>query len=482
MALSRLSSETLINNYTLLDNMFISEYMVNADENAIKVYLYGLMQCSNISGRDNTLEGMSLALGIVTSEIIDAINYWESVGAIRIISSDPFSFEYIPLKTELRSKVKKYDPEKYRDFIAQLESMILHRTMSQNELLKYIDVMDEYKITPEAMLMIASYCINLKGSQIHSNYILTVAKAWANEGVKNIDQVEDKLRELEANTDSMRQVFYALGLKSSPDFDDKQFYIKWTSSWGYDLESILFVAKLCKKRGGMKKLDSMLDNFYKLGLYNIQDLEEHNKRIEYTTNLAIKIVKSIGDYYNNIEPVVEQYIVPWLEKGYDAKGLLTIANYCFHKNIRKMSDMNNLVLEFYSNGIISNEAIDEHFTQLIMVEKRIKGILKKLGSSRNVSLQDKDFYRVWTENWGFSDDIIDYAVELCIGKSNSIAYINRLLSNWHNSGLKTLVECKRDSSNISQVASSTFGMQRNYTESELEQIYGNLEDESRFDF
>ena len=97
------------------------------------------------------------------------------------------------------------------------------RPLTPNELLKYIEVVEDYKISKEAMVLIAKYCVNSKGQNINSNYILTVAKAWANEGIKSIEQVELKLKEMEAQSENMRAVFFALGLKSLPDFEDKQY-------------------------------------------------------------------------------------------------------------------------------------------------------------------------------------------------------------------------------------------------------------------
>lgn len=486
MPLCKLSSESMINSYTILDNMFLVDYMPNADENAVKVYLYGLMQCANMTGKDNSTEGISMALGITMGEVEDAIHYWADNGVIKILSEEPLSYEYLPLKTTI-GKVKKYDPEKYSDFITQLESMILERAMTQNEIMKYIETMEEYKIKDDAMLMIVSYCIKLKGAKVHTNYILTVAKAWASEGITDLQSVEMKLREMEANTDNMRQVFYALGLKSTPDFDDKNQFIKWNSSWGYDLESILYVAKICKKRGGMKKLDSMLDEFYKKGIFTLSDIQNHAEYIEYVRNLTININKRLGIFYENIEPVIEQYVVPWLDKGYDGKGLLTIASFCFHRNIKHLDGVNETIDNLYRKGVISNQAIDDYFDTMQATDKTIKAILQAIGSSRSVSQSDRDYYSTWVEMWGFSKDIIDYAVSLSIGKSHSLAYVNQLLSTWKNNNLKTVLDCQNYSNNLPKIDNKNSKTQqiegqRTYSKEELDKIYGNLEEESRFDF
>lgn len=484
MSFSVLSDEALINSSTILDNIFITDFMPYADEVAIKVYIYGLFQCANRTGRDNDINDIAIALGVEQKQIVDSVKYWENAGVIRILNENPLRVEYLPLKL-LPSKVRKHDPEKYRDFVSQLEKMILTRTLTPNELIKFVDTLEEYKISPDAMLMIAHYCINLKGSNIHSNYILTVAKAWANEGVKTAGQVEAKLKELEATTDDIRQIFFALGLKSSPDFEDKQYFIKWNTSWGYDLESILFVAKLCKKRGGIKKLDSLLDSFYRLGIFTLADIKSYSEYIESTRNLAININKTIGVYYENVDTIVEQYISPWLQKGFEAVGLKLVATYCLKHTIKTLEGMNDQIEKLYASGIVSPEAIANHYEQLKLTDERIKEILKNLGTSRMVTNSDRDYYNTWTNMWGMSDEIIDFAVSRASGKSGSISYLNYLIASFKEAGAKTVSECEK----ISQTPSKIGGNSQNsqhisdrhiYSKEEINKLF-DMEDESKFD-
>jgi len=137
MPFSALSQDAMINNSTIIDNMFITDLMPNADEIAIKVYLYGLTLCANQKTIGNTLESVSLALGVEKGQIANAIKYWESVGAVKITNENPLEFEYLPLKT-IMSKPRKYSVDKYSQFISQIENMILARPLTPNELLKYI--------------------------------------------------------------------------------------------------------------------------------------------------------------------------------------------------------------------------------------------------------------------------------------------------------------------------------------------------------
>lgn len=474
MALCKLSNELLINSYTLIDNAFISDYLPNADNNAVKVYLYGLFQSRNITGNDNSAEGIALALGLEQKEIINCFEYWDDLGLIRFISKNPLSIEYLPLRSGYE-KTKKYDPEKYRDLMSQLEKLFIDRNLTSQELLKYVEVIEEYKITPEAMIMIATYCVNLKGNKILTNYILTVAKAWSHEGVRTYEQVESKLKELDAHSENMRMIFYALGLKSTPDWEDKQMFVKWNKSWGYDLESILFAAKLCKKRGGMKKLDSILDNFYKLGLFTLADIKEHSDYIVKLREIAIEVNKTIGVYYDNIDIIVEEYITKWLDKGFDDLSTLAIAKYCFRKGIKTLAGMDAKIEEFYRQGVISIEAITEYIKNSALIDKEIKDIIMITGSSRMVTDSDRAFYNTWTNLWGFETEVIRYAAELSVGKSHSFAYINQMLTVWRENNCKTLDSCKKYSHNIT-ANTPKISVTREYTKETLDSIFDDIDD------
>ena len=485
MPFSSLSHEALINNNTVIDNMFITDLMPNADELAIKVYLYGLVQCTSKITTNNTLDSFCLALGAERKQITDSIIYLEDIGAIRITKENPLEFEYLPLKTIL-TKPRKFNPNKYADFISQIENMILSRPLTPNELLKYIEVVEDYKISTDAMLLITKYCVDIKGQNIHSNYILTVAKTWANEGIKTIEQVEEKLKEMEAQTDTMRQIFLALGLKSTPDFEDKQYYIKWSTSWGYDFESILFAAKLCKKRGGIKKLDSVLDNFYKLGLFTLSDIQNQSEYIEFTRNLAVNINKTLGVYYENIDTIVEQYISEWLNKGYEANGLKLIAIYCLKRNIKNLEGMDNIISDLYSKGIVSANSVQAFFEEEKQKNEKIKQILQKLGTSRMVTNTDRDYYNTWINIWGMSEEIIDFAVQKSIGKSFSFAYLNSLLAAYKENNVKSIEDCEKIANIPTKIATISNNSQiisdkHIYSKEELDNLF-DKEDESNFDF
>ena len=65
------------------------------------------------------------------------------------------------------------------------------------------------------------------------------------------------------------------------------------------------------------------------------------------------------------------------------------------------------------------------------MDEKIKKVLESLSLTRNVNNADRNFYSIWTKDWGFDDEIVLYAATLSKDKTNAIQYLNKILSNWN---------------------------------------------------
>lgn len=118
--------------------------------------------------------------------------------------------------------------------------------LTPNEYNEYYMFLDESKLEQDAMLMIVQYCINLKGMSVRYPYILTVARNWVADGVRTVSDVEDKLNEYDKQSEQMQKVLASLNRKGGADLEEKQMLLKWTRSWGYELDAILTASKTLK--------------------------------------------------------------------------------------------------------------------------------------------------------------------------------------------------------------------------------------------
>ena len=401
------------NNFILIDNTFITSFMPECSSDELKVYLYGLYLCSAPLSKDNTIEHLKDALSLSEADVLNIFSSLEQKGLVTIYSFDPLQIQY--RRGNNRQASKLYKKEKYADFNAQLEALFPDKLIvNPNQYVQYYDFIESSNIQPEALLMIIKHCVDTKGTTVSGNYILQVARTWVSDGIRSVGQVEGRIKQRELNAGNLREIAVAIGKTSQINEEDKDLYTKWTETWGFDMPAIIAATK--KSLKSMAKLDSVLDDCFKNGAISALEVETYLKNKKKLSETAIEVIKELGTYYENPTPVVEEYISPWQQKGYSSSGLVIIAKYCFKNSMKRLQEMDNIVDQFFNMGIISDEALKAHFDKIQKDDEKIKSILEVLGSSRIVTINDRDMYNIWTTTWGFNYDTIFEVAKLCIGK------------------------------------------------------------------
>ena len=478
MALCSYSSKLAMDGYTVIDNTFLNEFLPQATGEDVKVYLYGLNLCSNPNTDDNSLDTMSKVLCLSEDDILKAFAYWQEMGLVQMVSTNPLEIRFLPVRARSGSS-KIRNKEKYTDFNTQIQAVISGRMITPTEFNEYYSLIETYHFEPEALVMIAKYCTTRKSTSIGYPYILAVARNYADEGLKTIEAVEQKFMEYEQNSDEIKRVLSALGLKREADIEERNLYLKWNNNFGFTNGVIVEVAKSLKKKGGFAKLDSLLSKYYKQKLYTIEEISEFSEKEDEMYELAKTVSKNLGLYYQNLENVVDVYVADWTNKGYDSQTLTAISMYCFKQSIRSLDAMNTVVQKFFKLGLVSLESIEQYISGIIKSDEEIKDILDSVGLVRSVSSLDRDFFKTWTNNWGFSNEQILQVSEIAKGRSNPMSYLNKILSSISERGLKTEKEIadylKSASSGTQKVEKPDFE-QRTYTAEEMNSLFDSLDD------
>lgn len=476
MGLCRMSEEAVAKGCTLLDNKFVTDYMSEADEIQLKVYLFGLYQCFNPVVADNTVAHFCNALSITEEQLASAFDYWKKEGLVTVLSVSPLEVRYNYVKgTE--EKMRYYKPSKYAEFNAQLQDIFPGRELSEADYLRYYDFIESTRLPQEVLLMAARYCVNYKGFDVREKYVLTVARSWYDSGVRTVQDAEEMISQHEASTEAMRMIAKELGKKSPVDIEDKQLYIKWTQSWGFDLSGILFAAKQCKKRGGTERLDKILDEYFSRNCLTVADIKAYSDEKQSLYDLAKEVTRIIGVRYENLDTVISHYISVWISQGFDKDAIILVAEYSFENNIRSLNGMNAAISRFYKQGCVSVEAINEYLGQLAAREKKIKAVLEATASSRMVTQNDRDAYTLWSD-WGFEDEAILFCASLAQGKPQATGYITKLLTRCKEAKAFTVEEMKKLLSDqpTSQEKDRPAGkLERRYTREEIGSIFGDLQ-------
>lgn len=442
MAFCKFSTEYIANNKTEVDNLFINEYLPDAPDNCVKVYLYGLFLCNSGEIIDNSLDKFSKHLGLDEDEVVTCFMYWQEQGLVQVLSTYPVEIRFTPLKN-IGSGIKLYKTDKYDIFNKQAQELFEgKREISKSEYAEYYDFMERYHMEQEALLMIIKYCIDTKKSNVGYTYILTVARNWANEGILTSQQVEEKLCEFEENSSELGLLLSALRIKRQPYIEEKALYKKWTDELGYGSDVILYIANKIKTKTHptFDKIDGILMKYYTLGLFSVMEIENYEQNKQKLYNLARQVNNAIGVYYENLDMVVDNYISKWINLGLNDETILEIASYCRKAAVRDLEGLDNKIQKFSKLGLVTVDALHSYLNEIIETDNEIQEILNKLALPRKVNFIDRELYKTW-KAWKMSKDLIMYASELATGKS--MQYLNSILANWHNSDVRSVEEAKK---------------------------------------
>lgn len=477
VAFCKYSIDMLANNSTAIDNIFINNYLPYADALFVKVYLYGLYKCQDSNARDNTLENFSNELNVSQEEIEKAFYYWQEQGLVQILNVIPFEVRYLPI-SDVLTNTKKYNGKKYETFNAQAQEILCGRMLTPNEYREYYDIIERFHMEKEALLMIINYCVNIKGNNVGYAYITTIAKDWANQKVTTAKQVEERLLEFETLRTGMEYLCKVLGIKRLPNVEERTMYQKWTQQ-GFDDEVLTYVAKKMKSknRSNFQSMDIFLEKYFSQKLFSVNDIELYEEEKTKATQMAKMLTKNLGLYYENLEPVVDNYIFNWINMGFGEKMLQEISNYCFKTNVRTLEGMNKILEKFKKLGILTEKSLQEYFNEVLSVDKKIKTILENIGLSRNVNQFDRDKFKIWTDIWKIPEDILDYACTLATGKDQPMQYLSSILSSLHDKNINTLEDAKNSFNIIgTKENKSNFSTGRSYSKEEMSALIQSIEE------
>ena len=192
MAFCSFSKEFSENSFTFVENRFIQKYLPEANDFAVKVYLYGLYLCQ--SGNDD-FSARSLAEVLNTTEerIRSAFEYWQDYDLVEILCRNPLTVQYLPVANQ-SGKPKKIHYDKYADFNKELQKRMqkVGKFINYQESVKYMQFLEENDIQPMAFLLVAKYCITKDGEGITPHHVFNKAKKFIANGNNTISTISIK--------------------------------------------------------------------------------------------------------------------------------------------------------------------------------------------------------------------------------------------------------------------------------------------------
>ncbi|MBQ6359501.1 MAG: DnaD domain protein, partial [Clostridia bacterium] len=115
------------------------------------------------------------------------------------------------------------------------------RRFNMNELGHIYDCIETFRLEEKTVLELVSHCMEEKGRNVRIQYILTVAKSWADAGIVTYEQAREYIANATVRKHGATAVLRRWNKRRSPTLDEMALYDSWVREWGFDDEAILAV-------------------------------------------------------------------------------------------------------------------------------------------------------------------------------------------------------------------------------------------------
>lgn len=273
---------------------FIKDKLPGANPTFVKVYLYLAMLASE--KEDASFSEIANTLGILESDLMQAIMYWENQGVLlksgeNIIFSDSLDADFLPasvssgLDEQPRKDVNLAEVIKNDQSLSDmfmLSQEIMGKTITEKDMETLYWFYSDLKMAPEVILLLLEYCVS-KGKN-RMNYIEKVAVSWSEMGLNNSESVAIYLKSEEQKTGFLYSIRKIMGIsdRNLSQIEEKYLF-KWHDEFGMSEEMIALAYEYCiiqTAKLSFPYMDKILSRWHSEGIRTIDDAESDNLKFK----------------------------------------------------------------------------------------------------------------------------------------------------------------------------------------------------------
>lgn len=317
------------NSTTSVSNIFIDEYMSDANGEFVKIYLY-LLRLMNAPDAAFSISSIADKFEHTEKDIKRALCYWERMHLLRLEYDEKQNLTGIcfldsaqkaskeaekpvaaavsseAVKTPEAPAKKSYSADDIKRFrqnesIAELffiTERYLARTLSATDINTILYLYDSLGFSADLIEYLIEYCVSKGHTSIR--YIEKVALGWAD---SNIKTVEDAKQTANLHSQSYFTVMKALGISGRNLVPaETDFIEKWKSKYGFSNE---LIAEACQRtiqtihQPSFEYTDSILTNWHNKKILNLSDVARLDTEYQNQKKIA-KTSLSAGSSANTV--------------------------------------------------------------------------------------------------------------------------------------------------------------------------------------
>ena len=319
---------------TPIENIFINDFMPMANGTYVKVYLLGYKYAydkdSKIEVNNNTI---AKHLNIPLIDVLNAWDFWEEKGIIEKIPNNTedkhdYKIKFLSLKQlYIKNNYKAIDiRENIKDetYTCSVEDLIganqipeinkmfnsidyiIRRQLVPNEKKKILEWIHNYNMNPDIIEKAFFYGVEKKG-QRNVNYIGGIIRNWYDQGITNVEALQEHLQESNERFYRYEKVMKYLGYGNRmASAGEMKVIDKWFEEYNFSMEIVLKGCENSKKTSNpsINYIDGILTSWYHKGIKTLEDIKIKDtppERKEYQKTPKNRPVKAKQTRFHNFE-------------------------------------------------------------------------------------------------------------------------------------------------------------------------------------
>lgn len=406
--------------FTIIPNNFIDEYMVKANGEFVKVYLYVQSQIQANREQNLSISVIADKLECTEKDVQRAFTYWEKEGllSLEIEESEPLvepqmsKTSQLPAAKTISSAQKVYD-HSHTEYSENYPSSIQHfeNTKNLSSQLPYeaSRVSDTQRNYETSRVSNSQRTYDTRVAEPHKTYDARVTESQRIYESSNSAEPQ-KIYEVPRAINSYKTSEYT---QASIDHIDTSY-----SNAGYDSSTMGIPSKAMLpptilqnqiETAGLSQLAYMADTYFGKPLTSTD-------------------LNTLFYFYDQLHFSVE--LIEFL------------IEYCVTNDKRNMRYIETVALTWYNKHITT---VDEAKEQIQAHNKNYYSVMRALGiNNRSPIPSEAELIKKWLQTYKFELPIILEACKRTIQKTRqpSFAYADKILSSWYTSKVKTLDDIK----------------------------------------
>ena len=309
------------NDSTVISNRFIDDYMKDANDAEIKVYLYLVRMMS--ANLPTSVSDIADKFNHTEREVMRALKYWEKCNLLALefneskiltgirfrspanqtyVETEHTPAQIVPIKivqdkensivvethetvekpvTKIENVTPSYSRDQLKEFknnpeTAQLlfiAEAYLNRPLSQSDIQSLYFIHDELKFSCELTDALLQYCIEHGSTDFR--YIRKVAIGWKEQDINSVEELKERGSSMYEKY--VYTILKSLGRNSQPVKQEADYAIRWHKEFGFSLDIIAEACNRTVKATDSHRLeycDKILSSWKKAGVTVLSDVSD----------------------------------------------------------------------------------------------------------------------------------------------------------------------------------------------------------------